>query len=691
MRIITVILLVPLPMGGKIAPVERFEHSETLKKVLDVASPPFPEYLGNEPVLMGTTYWDLQRNESLGRNVATDEYGGAHLSFTRASTMVFSDRGIFYNYYGPDGERIPGIETTGARIDPVTSISGYTTIDAYGCTPFLAYHKRDASDENYHSQVAWDRSPLETDCSERWFFAEATPRPPTVPFPDYPEEIPDLINIWPVISVSEFDGDLHLVSTSSWNSFIVDGSDTISGLGNILVYHHANIDDVDISSIDFDDAGIILGESYKVSADIATARSRDEVAIAVAYEGGFTCNWVDSINIVLYRSTDDGVTWDTTFITNNDDCYTGAPLDTIYSLKPHRVTDTLISYTRPIGEISIVYDMFDNIHIVWTEGMYSPQLTGMVAVSWPLTTLKHWSEETGEINNPMSAYPWANGLYLSPYGGVDNPNFFRNNFHPTISVGTDDNLYVIWHRYNAELLWMEAVDLPETDTVYYDMSSIGAHNLEIMGSYSPDNGETWIGPAPISNTYSPGCEPGDCKSEVYATVAEDSDDFVHISFLLDKDAGISIHEIGEVLEGDFMYVRIPTEDFEAACDAFDDFHFVCEPMYPDSTFGHDFVNPWGMTEGKTSKPGRMRLHPNYPNPFNAATNISFEIAEAGDYIIEIYDISGRLVDVPINGELGKGNYKTIWQMPENMPSGNYLMRLRNDKGLFTARRLTYVK
>ena len=37
------------------------------------------------------------------------------------------------------------------------------------------------------------------------------------------------------------------------------------------------------------------------------------------------------------------------------------------------------------------------------------------------------------------------------------------------------------------------------------------------------------------------------------------------------------------------------------------------------------------------------LHPGFPNPFNPTTTIAFEVGEAGQVHLGVYDVAGRLV------------------------------------------------
>ncbi len=72
-------------------------------------------------------------------------------------------------------------------------------------------------------------------------------------------------------------------------------------------------------------------------------------------------------------------------------------------------------------------------------------------------------------------------------------------------------------------------------------------------------------------------------------------------------------------------------------------------------------------------PGTFALEQNYPNPFNPTTTISFNLPEASEYIITIYDITGRLVE-SISGEAPAGPVSVDWNAT-NRASGVYLYRV----------------
>jgi hypothetical protein len=54
------------------------------------------------------------------------------------------------------------------------------------------------------------------------------------------------------------------------------------------------------------------------------------------------------------------------------------------------------------------------------------------------------------------------------------------------------------------------------------------------------------------------------------------------------------------------------------------------------------------------------LHQNYPNPFNPITTIQYELPYNSDVSIKIYDIIGREVITLVNGKVGAGYQKVVW-------------------------------
>jgi hypothetical protein len=65
---------------------------------------------------------------------------------------------------------------------------------------------------------------------------------------------------------------------------------------------------------------------------------------------------------------------------------------------------------------------------------------------------------------------------------------------------------------------------------------------------------------------------------------------------------------------------------------------------------------------------------NYPNPFNPSTVIKFTLSENQSVVMEIYDVSGNRIDVPVSKNFVAGTHEIIWNAA-GRPAGIYFCRL----------------
>ncbi len=68
------------------------------------------------------------------------------------------------------------------------------------------------------------------------------------------------------------------------------------------------------------------------------------------------------------------------------------------------------------------------------------------------------------------------------------------------------------------------------------------------------------------------------------------------------------------------------------------------------------------------------LHGNYPNPFNPATEIAFDLPEAGYVSLKVFDLMGREITLLIQGEMPAGKHMVSFDA-RDLPSGMYLCRM----------------
>ena len=78
-------------------------------------------------------------------------------------------------------------------------------------------------------------------------------------------------------------------------------------------------------------------------------------------------------------------------------------------------------------------------------------------------------------------------------------------------------------------------------------------------------------------------------------------------------------------------------------------------------------------------PGLTSLGQNYPNPFNPITNILYDIPEASDVRIAIYNIAGQKVRTLVQDQHEPGRYRIMWNATNDfgqpVSSGMYFYRI----------------
>jgi endonuclease/exonuclease/phosphatase family metal-dependent hydrolase len=104
----------------------------------------------------------------------------------------------------------------------------------------------------------------------------------------------------------------------------------------------------------------------------------------------------------------------------------------------------------------------------------------------------------------------------------------------------------------------------------------------------------------------------------------------------------------------------------------DAIHYASDhiPIYAIFTFG----NPLGINPISTTQPDEFKLYQNYPNPFNPSTNIKFDLMSNAYVRLTIYDMLGRVAEIPVNENLNNGSYEVNWNA-KNLSSGLYFYKL----------------
>ncbi len=691
----------------------RVDYSHSFVPMDIDSTPPFPEYQNLPLYIAGDTYYDMQHNSTKGRNIAVDPEGGVHIAWMDGTTPTFTYRRAKYNYFNFDsitgGDPSTGwvCAYDGAQADG-HDYAGYVTIavDDEHTVPTVAYHDREGS-ANYKSNASFDGMYYASAYTTRCVFIT----PFSGPDPYYVPEDPtfDCVAIWPVIA--QIDTTVFMVSTCS------NSSDTIPATGeecgDRLIYYRGTIkpDLVSITNLIFEDPVEIEDNQIGITGDITAWKntaSPENNKVAMAYirrdttivndscycdiENYYT-TMLDAAALYVRRSSDMGVTWSEPdpiteamahiYSDYPETLYVGYTLDS--SVTPPETVDVYRPvYSRPV-DLSIAYSPDGVLHAVWGDLILSPH-EGWETVcaaacsvgAYQLEAICHWDEASDRIDTVT----WDNNWLFFPPSDRRPADGFRYtqmgaSNKPSISIDSDGNIFVFWEQRWSEYWWATA------GTLLVDNSGLGFPNNEIYCSvYCPDSGY-WSDPYNITNTNSPACSTGSCQSEIQVSVAERIDDYVHLFFILDKDAGLCPYPSGtaggdgEVTLDDVCYLRLPRAGLLEAA--------YSQEAIVDGIYEDNFV----------TKPETFRLGRNYPNPFNAATSVWFTVNTSGHYTVDVIDITGRVVSTLLDQDMAPGRTRLNWDSFSdngwNVPTGVYFLRARDDKGNWATRKITLLK
>jgi hypothetical protein len=80
---------------------------------------------------------------------------------------------------------------------------------------------------------------------------------------------------------------------------------------------------------------------------------------------------------------------------------------------------------------------------------------------------------------------------------------------------------------------------------------------------------------------------------------------------------------------------------------------------------------------------------NFPNPFNSATRISYDVSSYSFISLKVYDLLGREMAIIDEGYKEAGSYTKFWN-PKNISSGTYIIVFHSSNSLLS-RKMIYLK
>ncbi len=310
-----------------------------------------------------------------------------------------------------------------------------------------------------------------------------------------------------------------------------------------------------------------------------------------------------------------------------------------------RINITNFGYSdifRPTIQNEVMFDYDDIAHVAFLT--YETRLTpDSILESNPnMSFIWHWSEVSDSFT--VAAYGWIQNPPDYSLGAMKYP---VNS--PQMAVNPRNGyIYLLYEAYN-----------------YDDMSIAQYPNADLWLTVSTDGGLNWATATNVTNTQTPDCIPGQCASEIQASMNELVNDTLHILYILDKDAGIYWGQNeGSLTEAKVVYQKIPASLIPTV------------PLLPQFSIRSDprtDINP-----GESLPlPQSISFLRNYPNPFNSSTTISYFLSKSSLVNIAIYNLLGQKVATLLNENQSAGEHSTVWNA-NKVPSGMYSIKIKTN-------------
>ncbi len=329
------------------------------------------------------------------------------------------------------------------------------------------------------------------------------------------------------------------------------------------------------------------------SYSIASSPVSNKVAIAYCkLAGGLNPGGND----VCFIQSTDGTTW-------------SFPYGSINITNYGQNNDSLFAFNN----IDAIYDYNDVLHIIWNASWIVPNDSSGRAFLFHYDTGSEAISEVTRAQVPRrdSCAYWNLALPIDKMSlGVN---------------AASGAIYTVYTQYSLS-----------------DCSHDNQSNGELFMQYSVDEGETWSMPLNITNSPTPDCFEGHCASDLWPSLADKVDDYLHIFYVCDC--------------GGPNFWNEPQANY------------LLYLAYP---------NPLTGLTDRDNLPGKFELFHNYPNPFNINTTIKYSLKEKDAISLSIYNITGQKVATLFEGKQEAGDHQITWDA-KDISSGIYFAKLETE-------------
>ena len=476
---------------------------------------------------IGDTWYDYQKNGSMGRMISVTNEGYRHFSWTYTDhPYPPGPRYVDANCKNPAGAYIGQVHADGGDVN-----AGYSNqTHLHDGTSVVIYHHTAGQSGNpvMNSVISIGDSICSRQFDRLW---------------DLPDSILDAISgengLYPKAAV------LHDPVEKKDYIHIIMWEPNYAGclLPNLVGYQRCHLGAADTLICEScvegstamyrlakntnysDPAKVIthLGRSCFISPVVVVSPVSRRVAVAFtpnACTGDeYCCDYLSDVSYVESMN-------------NGDDWVNG----TNWPPPEHNITNFGCTGTeRAFGDIAACYDFQDSLHIVYVTCGFDPDQPGYYQPG--VARLYHWSKKDGTSTIHSAIWegtdPGSHNLNIAKMSiSAQDPIY-----HPG---GDSVYLFCIWTQFDTA-----------------DQSASDMTNGDIYGSGSFNGGDTWGWLINLTNTKTPGCNPGECVSEHWSSLARNMyNGDLHIQYICDLDAGGAIMDGTEWMAVPVYYLHL---------------------------------------------------------------------------------------------------------------------------------------
>lgn len=440
--------------------------------------------------------------------------------------------------------------------------------------------------------------------------------------------------------------------------------------------------------------------------------------LAVSTNGNIFAFTTNTSNHSIYRSTDDGLTWDEVYNAShqNNFAFGGG---VVFS---DSIAVALLSFTLgpTIGNIGVDVVRSTDYGATWQfvvmlNGLgFANDLTllgdGRIFAASSLNGIC-FSSNMGSTWFNLPAYPptytekikyhSSGNIYLGRNNaGSDNDLLFKstdngNSWHGMgiLTNQSGGNLNSIYFDEN-EVMYVAAVLFGPTHFTIYKTSDDGLTWNEFYEGFPPstniralsgkgnilfagtegDGVYKRILPVPVElNSFTSSVNKNDVLLQ-WSTASETNNMGFEIERLQDKITKLQDWERIGFVEGKGTTTEQQLYSFTDENLSSGKYQYRLKQIDFDGTFEYQSA----IVEAEIIQPAEFLLEQNYPNPFNPSTTLSFVIGHQSFVSLKVYDVLGNEVAVLVNEERSPGVYEINFDA-NSLSSGIYLYKLTAEK------------